>query len=181
MAISVIVGLPSAVREVISAIPIEALRIRPSQQVWSVAEYLCHLRDVYVAFTIRLHRVRTEKRPVMEPMFNDLRARRFRYNDCDFEVTLSELAAAVTGFCEEVARTAGGIGIASPLGCQARIAQRAGWFVKRCTKVFTTLATSAESAASVVNLPQRIHPLWQVSATRAITLSEFNRLVSTSP
>lgn len=107
-AVSVIVGLPSAVREVISAIPIDALRIRPSKRVWSVAEYLCHLRDVYVASTIRLHRVRTEDRPVLEPMLNDLRARRFRYNDCDFEVTLSELAAAVAGFCEEVARTAEG-------------------------------------------------------------------------
>ena len=84
-AVSVIVGLPSAVREAVSAIPAEARRVRRGQQVWSVAEYLCHLRDVYVAFTIRLHRIRTEDRPAMEPMFNDLRARRFRYNDCDFE------------------------------------------------------------------------------------------------
>jgi len=51
-AVSVIVGLPSAVREVVSAIPAEARRVRRGQQVWSVAEYLCHLRDVYVAFTI---------------------------------------------------------------------------------------------------------------------------------
>jgi len=48
--------------------------------------------------------VRTEDRPAMEPMFNDLRARRFRYNGCDFEATLDELAAAATGFCEQVAR-----------------------------------------------------------------------------
>lgn len=87
-AVSVIVGLPSAVREAVFAIPTEACRVRPGQKVWSVAEYLCHLRDVYIAFTIRLHRVRTEDRPALEPMFNDLRARRFRYNDCDFEATL---------------------------------------------------------------------------------------------
>ncbi len=41
----------------------------------------------------------------MEPMFNDLRARRFRYNGCDFEATLGELAAAAAGFCEQVACT----------------------------------------------------------------------------
>jgi uncharacterized damage-inducible protein DinB len=104
-AINVIVELPGAVRAAVSAIPTEARRVRRDQQVWSVAEYLCHLRDVYIAFTIRLHRVRTEDRPAMEPMFNDLRARRFRYNNCDFEVTLAELAAAASGFCEQVART----------------------------------------------------------------------------
>jgi hypothetical protein len=40
-------------------------------------------------------------------MFNDLRARRFHYNDCDLSVTLDELAAAASGFCEQVARTEG--------------------------------------------------------------------------
>ena len=104
-AVSVIVGLPGAVREAVFAIPTGARRVRRGQQVWSVAEYLCHLRDVYIAFTIRLHRIRTEDRPALEPMFNDLRARRFRYNDCDFEATLGELAAAAAGFCEQVART----------------------------------------------------------------------------
>ena len=107
-AVSVIVGVPSAVREALSAIPTGARRVRPGQQVWSVAEYLCHLRDVYVTFTIRLHRVRTEHRPALEPMFNDLRARRFRYNDCDFEATLDELAVAAAGFCEQVARIKAG-------------------------------------------------------------------------
>ncbi|MGA8548028.1 MAG: DinB family protein [Mycobacterium sp.] len=104
-AVSAIIGLPSAVRAAVSAIPVEARRVRPRPQVWSVAEYLCHLRDVYMAFTIRLHRVRAEDRPAMEPMFNDLRARRFRYNGCDFEATLGELGAATTGFCEQVTRT----------------------------------------------------------------------------
>ncbi|HEY1841344.1 MAG TPA: DinB family protein [Mycobacterium sp.] len=104
-AVSVIVDLPSAVREAVSAIAAEAHRVRRDQQVWSVAEYLCHLRDVYIVFTVRLHRVRTEDRPAMEPMFNDLRARRFRYNDCDLGATLNELAAAAAGFREQVART----------------------------------------------------------------------------
>ena len=63
--------------------------MRPGPGVWSVAEYLCHLRDIYVSFTIRLHRIRTEHQPALEPMFNDLRTRRFRYNDCDIDATLA--------------------------------------------------------------------------------------------
>ncbi|OBH38202.1 hypothetical protein A5692_09310 [Mycobacterium sp. E342] len=106
-AIGVIAGLPDAVRVAVSAIPPEARRVRPSPEVWSVAEYLCHVRDVYVSFTIRLYRVRTEHQPACEPMFNDLRARRFRYNDCDIDATLDELAAAAAGFRDEVARTKG--------------------------------------------------------------------------
>jgi DinB superfamily len=104
-AVGVIAGLPDAVGEVVRAIPSEVLRVRPSPDTWSVIEYLCHLRDVYVTFTIRLHRVRTEHQPAWEPMFNDLRARRFRYNDCDLVATLDQLAAAAAGFCAEVART----------------------------------------------------------------------------
>ena len=87
------------------AIPPEVHRVRPRPGVWSVTEYVCHMRDVYVSFTIRLHRVRTEHQPALEPMFNDLRVRRFRYNDCDLAATLDELAAAAAGFCDEVART----------------------------------------------------------------------------
>ena len=104
-AVGVIAGLPGAVRAAVSAIPPQVRRVRPGPEVWSVAEYLCHLRDVYVSFTIRLYRVRTEHQPAFEPMFNDLRARRFRYNDCDIDATLDELAAAVAGFRDEVART----------------------------------------------------------------------------
>ncbi|MGH3530454.1 MAG: DinB family protein [Mycobacterium sp.] len=104
-AVDVITGLPAAVRAAVSAMSPEARRRRPGPQAWSVAEYVCHLRDVYITFTIRLHRTRTENRPALEPMFNDLRARRFRYNDRDIVAMLDELAAATAGFCEEVART----------------------------------------------------------------------------
>jgi len=58
-----------------------------------------------MSYTIRLHRIRAEDRPALEPMFNDLRARRFRYNHCDINATLDELSAAVAGFCEQIAGT----------------------------------------------------------------------------
>ncbi|BBZ49438.1 DinB family protein [Mycobacterium heidelbergense] len=104
-AVDSIVGIPRAVREAVHSIPADVRRMRPGPTVWTVAEYVCHLRDVYVTFTIRLHRTRTEYQPALEPMFNDLRARRFRYNDCDLAATLSEVATAAAGFCEEIART----------------------------------------------------------------------------
>jgi hypothetical protein len=90
-------------RAAVRAIPAEAIRVRPSPRVWSVVEYVCHLRDVYVSYTVRLFRTRTKHRPALEPMFNDLRAERFRYNDCDLAATLAELEAASRGFCAEIA------------------------------------------------------------------------------
>jgi hypothetical protein len=50
-----------------------------------------------------LHRARTEERPALEPMLNDLRARRFRYNERDVVAILDEVAANAAGFCEEIA------------------------------------------------------------------------------
>jgi hypothetical protein len=96
--------VPEAVRAAVGAVPEQALRRRPQEGTWSVTEYVCHLRDVYVTYTIRLHRARTEERPVLEPMLNDLRARRFRYNSRDVGPVLDELADAVAGCCDEVDR-----------------------------------------------------------------------------
>lgn len=105
-AVNVVADLPGAIRGAVRTLPPEVRRVHPVPGMWSVAEYVCHLRDVYLSFTIRLHRVRTEQQPALEPMFNDLRARRFRYNECDLAATLDELAAAVAGFRDEVARMA---------------------------------------------------------------------------
>jgi DinB superfamily len=102
-AAQVIQAIPAAVRDAVFAIPERARRQRPGPRVWSVTEYVCHLRDVYATYTIRLHRVRTEDRPALEPMLNDLRARRFRYNERDVAAILDELAANAAGFCEEIA------------------------------------------------------------------------------
>lgn len=67
-------------------------------------EYACHIRDVYATYTIRLHRARTEHGPALEPMLNDLRARRLRYNERDLDAVLDEIAANVAGFSDEIGR-----------------------------------------------------------------------------
>lgn len=102
----VLAGIPDRARAAVRAVPDSRLRTRPDTDTWSIAEYACHLRDVYMSFTIRLHRVRTEDAPALEPMFNDLRARRFRYNETDVAAVLDELAAYVAGFRDEIARIA---------------------------------------------------------------------------
>jgi hypothetical protein len=95
---------PAAVRSAVLAIPEASLRRRPDPVTWSVLEYVCHLRDVNVTFTIRLYRTRAEDHPLLEPMFNDLRAVRFSYNTRDLPAVLDELADANMGLRQEVAR-----------------------------------------------------------------------------
>jgi uncharacterized damage-inducible protein DinB len=92
------------VRAAVGRLPDDVVRRRPAEGGWSVLEYACHLRDVYVTSTIRLHRAVTEDLPALEPMLNDLRARRFRYNERDVGSVLAELAAALAGFSDEVTR-----------------------------------------------------------------------------
>jgi hypothetical protein len=103
-AAAIIASLPGAVDSVLGDAPLPDLRRRPRPEHWSALEYLFHLRDVCVTYTIRLHRARTEDRPVLEPMLNDLRARRFRYNERSLDGVREELAACAAGLGEEIER-----------------------------------------------------------------------------
>jgi hypothetical protein len=96
--------LAADVRVLIEAAGRDRLGAKPDDGSWSAIEYLCHLRDVYEVSAIRLYRVRTEDRPQLEPMYNDLRAIRFRYAGRDAPAVLDELDAAVAGCCDEIAR-----------------------------------------------------------------------------
>jgi hypothetical protein len=104
-AVAMIDDIPVAARQAVHGVPAAKHRERPGRGTWSVTEYVCHLRDVYVTYTIRLHRARTEDRPRLEPMLNDLRARRFRYNERDVSAVLDELVACALGLVDEIART----------------------------------------------------------------------------
>jgi len=93
------------IRELISGLTAAQLTRRPDEQTWSALEYLCHVRDVYVASTIRLYRARKESTPQIEPVFNDLRVLRFRYNEADVHGVLHEMGLALAGLVDEIART----------------------------------------------------------------------------
>jgi hypothetical protein len=103
-AVDTVAGLADRYRAAVDQVPVASRGVRPESRVWSVAEYVCHVRDVFVASTIRLYRVRTEEVPALEPMFNDLRAARFAYGRRDLGAVLDELADNVAGFCAEVSR-----------------------------------------------------------------------------
>lgn len=145
-AVAVIAGLPGAVADAIGAIPPEARRVRPAPDVWSVAEYLCHVRDVYVSFTIRLHRVRTEQEPVLEPMFNDLRPAASGTTTATSRPRSASWWPPRPGSATRSG--AQKTGTAWGPDCRANGAPRAGWSARRCTKVSITSATSADLALS---------------------------------
>jgi hypothetical protein len=119
VAAAIVAAVPDRARAAVQGQPDAALRRRPEPDTWSAVEYLCHLRDVYMTTTIRLHRARTEALPVVEPMLNDLRARRFRYADSDVPAVLGELAAAVAGVADELRRV-------GPDGWDRRVLRRPG-------------------------------------------------------
>ena len=90
--------------QVVRAVPAEVRPRRPEPSVWSPAEYACHVRDVLVTYTIRLHRARREDRPVLEPMYNDLRASRFGYRHADVPAIVDQTRAAAEGLTAEIGR-----------------------------------------------------------------------------
>jgi hypothetical protein len=103
-ALDAIRRVPREVASTTSSVHDANLRQRPDATTWSVLEYLCHLRDVYAVYTIRLYRTRCEDRPVLEPMLNDLRVVRFRYNDRAVAPILAELTDNSAGLIDEAAK-----------------------------------------------------------------------------
>jgi hypothetical protein len=107
-ALTAIEQQPGRLRATALTVPDGVLRTRPDPGTWSALEYLCHLRDVFAASAIRLHRIRTEDHPLLEPLFNDLRAEWLSYNNRELLPVLDELTDNGRGFCEEVRRTPDG-------------------------------------------------------------------------
>lgn len=120
-------AVPGEVRVAALAVPTEHRRVRPDPSTWSVLEYTCHVRDVFATFTVRLHRTSTEDAPALEPMYADLRAVRFRYNEADLDVVLDALGVHVTGFLDEVAATTEWDRVASRRPDEVRTAR---WLVR---------------------------------------------------
>jgi hypothetical protein len=104
-ALGIIRQLADALEHAADGVASASLRVRPAAGGWSVTEYLCHVRDVCVVSTLRVHRIRSETRPVLEPMLNDVRATRFRYNEQPLELVLHDLRVVATALQEEILDT----------------------------------------------------------------------------
>ncbi len=78
-----------------------ALRRRRTPQEWSAIEYACHVRDVLVVFTVRVHRGLHDDRPVVDPVYNDWRARRFGYQHASVVEVSESMRWAASGFAAE--------------------------------------------------------------------------------
>lgn len=121
-------SLPDRYADEVSVTPHSTLARRPEDGTWSVIEYLCHVRDAYASFTIRLYRVRTEHEPSLEPMLNDLRAARFGYRELAPKPVLQELRLNVSGFLSEVARVRDWERVGSRVAGETRTAR---WLVRQ--------------------------------------------------
>jgi hypothetical protein len=66
---------------------------RPQPQVWSPAEYACHIRDVCTVFDQRLHAMLAEHDPLFENWDQDAAAIRGRYSEDDPAAVADQLAA----------------------------------------------------------------------------------------
>jgi hypothetical protein len=105
---AIVAAVPQEARDLLDVHPDAGWRRPGVDGAWSAAEYLCHVRDVYAVFTIRLHRARTEDDPPLEPMLNDLRARRFDYVHTELRPVVDQLHAHVAGFLTELDRVGEG-------------------------------------------------------------------------
>lgn len=149
---SSIAALPAAARQAVLSMPAADRARRPSADVWAVVEYVCHLRDVHVTSTIRLHRVRTEDRLVLEPMFNDLRARRFRYREHAVDAVLDELALVTLGLLEEVDRITDADRTATRLAGEERTAR---WLVRQAAHEGTHHVSDIQAVGAWLLSPGR--------------------------
>jgi hypothetical protein len=83
----------------VSATPGEALRRRPSPEVWSPLEYAAHVRDVLEVQRERVMVALLHDAPTFEPMGRDERVTEWRYNEQDPVAVAHELRRNADDLC----------------------------------------------------------------------------------
>ena len=98
--VTIVRSLAPQYRAAFARVADDVVRRRPDPTTWSMIEYACHVRDVFVVFVDRIQLARQEDRPTFAPLGNDDRAVRLRYAEADVDATLDELAAAAVRFAD---------------------------------------------------------------------------------
>jgi DinB superfamily len=99
-AAAIVRQVPARYRAAFAGVADDVVRRRPDATTWSMIEYACHVRDVFVVFIDRITLALTEDRPTFAPLGNDDRAVRLRYDQADVATTLDDLAAAAARFAD---------------------------------------------------------------------------------
>jgi hypothetical protein len=97
---AIVLSLPPQYRAAFAGVADDLARRRPEATTWSMIEYACHVRDVFVVYVERIQLAMHEDRPTFAPLGNDDRAVRLRYAEADVDATLDELAAAAVRFAD---------------------------------------------------------------------------------
>ena len=89
---------PSRVRRLVAGVEDNALRKKPSEADFSIAENVCHLRDIECeGYSVRLRRLLEEERPFLHDIDGDRLARERDYNSQPVPSALEQFAAERMG------------------------------------------------------------------------------------
>ncbi len=75
---------------------------RPDDATWSTLEYMCHVRDVYRRYLVRIEHMLREDDPLFENWDQDATARCEAYDEQVPEVVFGELAAAADALADRL-------------------------------------------------------------------------------
>src|SRR5690242_13223071 len=82
-------------RIIIDELPSEAYNWRPSPDIWSVDENICHLRDIeQEGYNIRIKRIANEDTPVLPDINGRQLAKGRQYNQQDLRAALDAFDSA---------------------------------------------------------------------------------------
>jgi hypothetical protein len=133
-AVAVIAGFPDRVSRLALRDGDGRLRARPAVEVWSPLEYLAHTGDAIAWYAGRIHRVRTEDRPALEPFDWDAHTAAQRYHERRLADVLADVRRTCAGLTAELgAGTAWereGIGSDGSARTVAQLADRAAHEVR---------------------------------------------------
>lgn len=86
----------------------QAVRIRPSTEVWSALEYACHVRDVLPVMAQRIERIRVEDDPVLGWWDHEAAVVDDRYNEQVPVLVIEAMTTHARSFAETLNRVAAG-------------------------------------------------------------------------
>ena len=84
-----------AIRQLVNGVAQADLTRKPADQIWSVLEHICHLRDIeQEGYTVRIEKILSQNRPFLADLDGDQLAAERDYNHQPFDQALLSFIAA---------------------------------------------------------------------------------------